>query len=97
MLCESQESLVWVGPARSLILTIYGSLWLAFKEYTKAIDMWSVGCILAEMSKWEEGYRVGLFALLTCSYIHSVNGRPLFPGRDYHHRELFRIPSLSGL
>jgi mitogen-activated protein kinase 1/3 len=24
---------------------------VAFKEYTKAIDMWSVGCILAEMSK----------------------------------------------
>lgn len=23
---------------------------LSFKEYTKAIDMWSVGCILAEMS-----------------------------------------------
>lgn len=23
----------------------------AFKEYTKAIDMWSVGCILAEMSE----------------------------------------------
>ena len=26
---------------------------LAFKEYTKAIDMWSVGCILAEMSECE--------------------------------------------
>jgi serine/threonine protein kinase len=25
---------------------------VAFKEYTKAIDMWSVGCILAEMSEW---------------------------------------------
>ncbi|KAH8078311.1 kinase-like domain-containing protein [Filobasidium floriforme] len=37
---------------------------LSFKEYTKAIDMWSVGCILAEM----------------------INGRPLFPGRDYHHQ-----------
>ncbi|KAG1716817.1 hypothetical protein ID866_339 [Astraeus odoratus] len=35
---------------------------LTFKEYTRAIDMWSVGCVLAEM----------------------LNGKPLFPGRDYH-------------
>ncbi|KAI9631752.1 mitogen-activated protein kinase [Dioszegia hungarica] len=34
---------------------------LSFQEYTKAIDIWSVGCILAEM----------------------INGKPLFPGRDY--------------
>ncbi|KAK9456451.1 kinase-like domain-containing protein [Dipodascopsis uninucleata] len=37
---------------------------LTFKEYTKAIDMWSVGCILAEM----------------------LSGKPLFPGKDYHHQ-----------
>ncbi|PVU96958.1 hypothetical protein BB559_002188 [Furculomyces boomerangus] len=37
---------------------------LTFKEYTKAIDVWSVGCILAEI----------------------ISGRPLFPGRDYHHQ-----------
>ncbi|EGF98645.1 uncharacterized protein MELLADRAFT_73553 [Melampsora larici-populina 98AG31] len=37
---------------------------LTFKQYTKAIDVWSVGCILAEM----------------------LSGRPLFPGRDYHHQ-----------
>ncbi|KAK9479909.1 kinase-like domain-containing protein [Lipomyces japonicus] len=37
---------------------------LTFKEYTKAIDVWSVGCILAEM----------------------LNGKPLFPGKDYHHQ-----------
>ncbi|WVF68687.1 mitogen-activated protein kinase CPK1 [Kwoniella sp. CBS 6097] len=37
---------------------------LSFQEYTKAIDIWSVGCILAEM----------------------INGKPLFPGRDYHHQ-----------
>lgn len=37
---------------------------LTFKQYTKAIDVWSVGCVLAEM----------------------ITGRPLFPGRDYHHQ-----------
>jgi len=37
---------------------------LTFKEYTKAIDIWSVGCVLAEM----------------------LSGKPLFPGRDYHHQ-----------
>lgn len=37
---------------------------LTFKQYTKAIDVWSVGCISAEM----------------------LTGRPLFPGRDYHHQ-----------
>ena len=37
---------------------------LSFKMYTKAIDIWSVGCILAEL----------------------LSGKPLFPGRDYHHQ-----------
>ncbi|KAE8219580.1 hypothetical protein CF319_g6748 [Tilletia indica] len=37
---------------------------LTFKQYTKAIDVWAVGCIVAEM----------------------LTGRPLFPGRDYHHQ-----------
>ncbi|KAG8910052.1 MAP kinase Pmk1 [Tulasnella sp. 417] len=37
---------------------------LTFKQYTKAIDIWSIGCILAEM----------------------LSGKPLFPGRDYHHQ-----------
>ncbi|KAF7343073.1 Mitogen-activated protein kinase [Mycena venus] len=37
---------------------------LTFKEYTRAIDMWSVGCVLAEL----------------------LSGKPLFPGRDYHHQ-----------
>ena len=51
---------------------------LSFKEYTKAIDLWSVGCIFAEM----------------------LNGRPLFPGRDYHHQlslilEVLGTPSLD--
>ena len=37
---------------------------LSFKMYTKAIEVWAVGCILAEL----------------------LNGRPLFPGRDYGHQ-----------
>ena len=37
---------------------------LTFQEYTTAMDIWSVGCILAEM----------------------VCGKPLFPGKDYHHQ-----------
>lgn len=37
---------------------------LTFQEYTTAMDIWSCGCILAEL----------------------VSGRPLFPGRDYHHQ-----------
>ncbi|CAJ0639913.1 8463_t:CDS:2 [Entrophospora sp. SA101] len=40
---------------------------LTFKEYTKAIDVWSVGCILAEM----------------------LNGKPLFPGRDFPFSQMF--------
>ncbi|GFZ50202.1 mitogen-activated protein kinase [Saitozyma sp. JCM 24511] len=51
---------------------------LSFQEYTKAIDVWSVGCILAEM----------------------VTGKPLFPGRDYHHQltlilEVLGTPSMD--
>ncbi|ORY23049.1 kinase-like domain-containing protein [Naematelia encephala] len=37
---------------------------LSFRKYTKSIDVWSVGCILAEM----------------------LNGKPLFPGKDYHNQ-----------
>ena len=37
---------------------------LSFKMYSKAIDIWSVGCIHAEL----------------------LSGKPLFPGRDYHHQ-----------
>ncbi|POW00496.1 hypothetical protein PSHT_13014 [Puccinia striiformis] len=51
---------------------------LTFKQYTKAIDVWSVGCILGEM----------------------LSGRPLFPGRDYHHQltlilDVLGTPSLD--
>lgn len=49
---------------------------LSFQEYSKAIDVWSVGCILAEMSE---------FSAAICKLI-PVNGKPLFPGRDYHHQ-----------
>ncbi|WOO79719.1 Mitogen-activated protein kinase [Vanrija pseudolonga] len=37
---------------------------LSFRMYSKAIDIWSIGCILAEM----------------------LSGKPLFPGKDYHHQ-----------
>ncbi|RSH88072.1 MAP kinase Pmk1 [Apiotrichum porosum] len=37
---------------------------LSFRMYSKSIDVWSIGCILAEM----------------------LNGKPLFPGKDYHHQ-----------
>ncbi|KAG9314480.1 CMGC MAPK protein kinase [Chiua virens] len=37
---------------------------LSFKMYTKAVDLWAVGCILAEL----------------------LNGKALFPGRDYSHQ-----------
>lgn len=37
---------------------------LTFQQYTTAMDIWSCGCILAEM----------------------ITGKPLFPGRDYHHQ-----------
>ncbi|KAJ7600919.1 mitogen activated protein kinase-like protein [Mycena floridula] len=51
---------------------------LTFKQYTKAIDVWSVGCVLAEM----------------------LSGKPLFPGRDYHHQlsiilDLLGTPSID--
>ena len=50
----------------------------AFKEYTKAIDMWSVGCILAEMSAYSAELHI-MGELILSRQI--VNGRPLFPGR----------------
>ncbi|KAG5518124.1 hypothetical protein PMAC_003310 [Pneumocystis sp. 'macacae'] len=46
---------------------------LTFKEYTKAIDIWSVGCILAEM----------------------LSGKPLFPGKDYHHQLMLILDVLG--
>ncbi|QLL33954.1 hypothetical protein HG536_0F02790 [Torulaspora globosa] len=46
---------------------------LTFQEYTTAIDIWSCGCILAEL----------------------VSGKPLFPGRDYHH-QLWLILEVTG-
>jgi serine/threonine protein kinase len=41
---------------------------LTFKEYTRAIDMWSVGCVLAEMLSGQP-----LFPGRDCAYIsHSL-------------------------
>jgi len=40
------------------------SIFYRSNHKSKAIDVWSVGCILAEM----------------------LSGKPLFPGRDYHHQ-----------
>ncbi|KAF8137223.1 mitogen-activated protein kinase [Boletus edulis] len=59
------------APKRGFMTEYVATRWyrapeimLTFKQYTKAIDVWSVGCILAEM----------------------LSGKPLFPGRDYHHQ-----------
>ncbi|KAF9512904.1 hypothetical protein BS47DRAFT_1297060 [Hydnum rufescens UP504] len=73
-------------PASATFMTEYvATRWyrapeimLTFKEYTKAIDIWSVGCVLAEM----------------------LSGKPLFPGRDYHHQlslilDILGTPSLD--
>lgn len=46
----------WTTGLVTDVVCMWG--WVAFKEYTKAIDMWSVGCILAEMS--ECGFLGGL-------------------------------------
>jgi serine/threonine protein kinase len=45
----------------------------AFQEYSKAIDVWSVGCILAEMSE-SQSRSMGRIDVV-------VTGEPLFPGR----------------
>lgn len=57
----------------------------AFQEYTKAIDIWSVGCILAEMSAWNSSStrRIVLIFDEFQLIVRLVNGKPLFPGRDY--------------
>lgn len=43
-----------LADCSNLLIRLFLFLWLvvAFKEYTKAIDIWSVGCILAEMSEY---------------------------------------------
>lgn len=47
MLCESPSP----KKGESVFRVVADVCGTAFKEYTKAIDMWSVGCILAEMSE----------------------------------------------
>ncbi|CCF58986.1 hypothetical protein KAFR_0F03900 [Kazachstania africana CBS 2517] len=62
---DSRETLV--GIMTEYVATRWyraPEIMLSFQEYTTAMDIWSVGCILAEM----------------------VSGKPLFPGRDYHHQ-----------
>lgn len=58
---------------------------LTFKQYTKAIDIWSVGCS-------ELGFTLGAawtladLASRRAVIAEMISGRPLFPGRDYHHQ-----------
>jgi len=70
-LARSTQSASAEGKEAGLMTEYVATRWyrapeimLSFKMYTKAIDIWAVGCILAEL----------------------INGRPLFPGRDYAHQ-----------
>ncbi|GHJ85498.1 hypothetical protein NliqN6_1900 [Naganishia liquefaciens] len=66
---STQTALQQEGAVNGIMTEYVATRWyrapevmLSFKQYTKAIDVWSIGCILAEM----------------------LNGKPLFPGKDYH-------------
>lgn len=72
---------------------------LTFKEYTKAIDVWSVGCILAEMLSgkplfpgkdctWQTPIAVlGFRSLISCQFTNTMSRSPPahpHPGRPRH-------------
>ena len=57
---------------------------LTFKEYTRAIDMWSVGCVLAEMLSGKP-----MFPGRDCeSCLHSDGFSDQFPFQDHDQLSL---------
>ena len=55
---------------------------LTFKEYTKAIDVWSVGCILAEMLNGKPlfpGKDCKCTLSSICFFTHTVRPSPTYP------------------
>ena len=80
---------------------------LTFKEYTKAIDVWSVGCILAEMLNGKPlfpgkdckfGFILSPYHLLINNRPSSIDPNPRRP-RYAHHGRLLRhqIPTSPGI
>lgn len=59
---------------------------LTFKEYTKAIDVWSVGCILAEMLSGKPLFPGKDCMENRCSRISNTNANLLWP--DHHQLTL---------
>ncbi|XP_058888440.1 cyclin-dependent kinase 2-like isoform X1 [Acipenser ruthenus] len=75
---------------------------LGCKYYSTAVDIWSIGCIFAEMVGLTEGGRAprrGAHSVAPCSHdcltSSQVTRRPLFPG-DSEIDQLFRIFRMMG-
>ena len=62
---------------------------LSLKQYTRAIDMWSVGCILAEM--------LGRRHVVLVQYKCAKARRYLFPGSNYVEQLKFILNVLGAL